>query len=100
MKSHALYYRPDRLGMRKAEATRFAKKLNDAAADGRLVACLTIGGQLAVEADLVRELRAQGKCGRRDGPLRGCWRTSNGPHDPRESPWRWRDSNPRPPEPQ
>jgi hypothetical protein len=50
--------------MRKAEAARLAKKLNDAAADGRLVACLTLRGQLAVDADLVRELRAQGKCGR------------------------------------
>jgi hypothetical protein len=64
MKSHALYYRPSRLGMRKAEAARLAKKLNDAAADGRLVACLTIGGQLAIDADVVRELQAKGTCER------------------------------------
>jgi hypothetical protein len=64
MKSHACYYRPSRLGMRKAEAARLAKKLNDAAGDGRLVACLTINGQLAVDADVVRELRAKGTCHR------------------------------------
>ena len=63
-KSHTWYYRPSRLGLRAAEAARLAKKLNDAADDGRLVACLTIDGQLAVDAELIRELRAQGKCGR------------------------------------
>jgi hypothetical protein len=65
MKSHAWYYRPSRLGMRKAEAARLAKKLNDGANDGRLVACLTMDGRLAVDADLVRELRAKGECGRK-----------------------------------
>ena len=64
MKSDTWYYRPSRLGMRKAQAARLAKKLNDAAGDGRLVACLTMAGQLAVDADLVRELRAQGECER------------------------------------
>jgi hypothetical protein len=64
MNSHAWYYRPGRLGIKKAKAARFAKKLNDAADDGRLVACLTIAGQLAIDADVVRELRAQGKCHR------------------------------------
>ena len=64
MKSHTWYYRPSRLGLRAAEAARLAKRLNDAADDGRLVACLTIDGQLAVDAELVRELQAQGKCGR------------------------------------
>ena len=63
MKSHAWYYRPSRLGMRKAEAARVAKKLNDAADDGRLVACLTMTGQTVIDADVVRELRAQGRCG-------------------------------------
>jgi hypothetical protein len=62
MKSHAWYYRPSRLGMRKAEAARLAKKLNDAADDGRLVACLTMTGQLVIDADVVRELRAR-RCG-------------------------------------
>jgi len=51
MKSDIWYYRPSRLGMRRAEAARLAKKLNDAAADGRMVACLTMAGQLAVDAD-------------------------------------------------
>ena len=62
--SHTWYYRPSRLGLRKAEAARLAKKLNEAADAGRLVACLTIDGQLAVDAELIRELREQGKCGR------------------------------------
>ena len=66
MKSNTWYYRPSRLGLRTAEAARLAKRLNDAADDGRLVACLTIDGQLAVDAELVRELQAQGKCGHRE----------------------------------
>jgi hypothetical protein len=64
MQSHTWYYRPSRLGLRKAEAARLAKKLNDAANAGRLVACLTIDGRLAVDAELIRELRAKGTCGR------------------------------------
>jgi hypothetical protein len=52
--------------MRKAEAARLAKKLNDAADDGRLVACLTMTGQLVIDADVVRELRARGRCGHKE----------------------------------
>jgi hypothetical protein len=72
MKSDIWYYRPSRLGMRKAEAARLAKKLNDAADDGRLVACLTMAGQLAVDAAFVRELRAQRKCDRRSDLPTSC----------------------------
>ena len=59
MQSHTWYFRPSRLGLRKAEAARLAKKLNDAANAGRLVACLTIDGRLAVDGELIRELRAR-----------------------------------------
>jgi hypothetical protein len=58
------YYKPSRLGMRTAQAARLAKKLNEAAGDRRMVACITPAGEFAVDADFVCELRAkgQGRC--------------------------------------
>ena len=53
--SGQINYRPNQIGMRTAQAARFAKKLNDAA-DGPLVAWLTISGDLAVDPDLLRQL--------------------------------------------
>jgi hypothetical protein len=53
--SRQINYRPRRIGMRTAQAARFAKKLNDAA-DGQLVAWLTISGDLAVDPDLLRQV--------------------------------------------
>jgi hypothetical protein len=53
--SHQIHYRPNRIGMRTAQAARFAKKLNDAA-DGQLVAWLTISGDLAVDPDRLRQV--------------------------------------------
>jgi hypothetical protein len=53
--SRQINYRPNRIGMRTAQAARFAKKLNDAA-DGQLVAWLTISGDLAVDPDLLRQV--------------------------------------------
>jgi hypothetical protein len=53
--SRQIYYRPSHIGMRTAQAARFAKKLNDAA-DGSIVAWLTISGELAVDPDLLRQV--------------------------------------------
>jgi hypothetical protein len=47
-----IYLRPRRIGLRTAQAARLAKKLNDAA-DGRLVACVTMSGELVINPDLV-----------------------------------------------
>jgi hypothetical protein len=55
------YYKPSRLGMSTAQAARLAKKLNEAAGDSRLVACITPTGKFAVDADFVCELRAKGQ---------------------------------------
>jgi hypothetical protein len=53
------YYRPSRLGMRTAQAARLAKKLNAAAGDGRIVACVTPAGQFAVDVEFVCAMRAE-----------------------------------------
>jgi hypothetical protein len=61
-----VYLRPRHLGLRTAQAFRLAKQLNDAA-DGRLVAWLTISGGLAVDPDLL-QMAAQKLRKRCDGP--------------------------------
>jgi hypothetical protein len=70
--SRRIYYRPSQIGMRTAQAARFAKKLNDAA-DGPLVAWLTMSGDLAVDPDLLRQVvvpeprSARRRCPKRPG---------------------------------
>jgi hypothetical protein len=48
-----IHFRPRRLGLRTAQAARLAKKLNDAA-DGRLVAYVSMSGELVVDPDLLQ----------------------------------------------
>ena len=86
--SRQINYRPNRIGMRTAQAARFAKKLNDAA-DGQLVAWLTISGDLAIDPDLLRQVVApdprqpRRRCPNRVTPRRN--EGSPGPDRPAEA---------------
>lgn len=55
VRQQVIYLRPRHLGLRTAQAARLAKKLNDAA-EGRLVAILTISGSLAVDPEFLQLL--------------------------------------------